>query len=121
MNSAFTTHEVLNQSPPFENVNLFTSDRALMEAVNREGGGAAVERLTSFGKACGSADAFERGRGLAEALATVASGAILRAHAPAYVADAFIATRLSGGAHQTYGQGLEWADTRAIIARASAG
>ncbi len=45
MNSAFTTHEVLNQSPPFENVNLFTSDRALMEAVNREGGGAAVERL----------------------------------------------------------------------------
>ncbi|HET7153999.1 MAG TPA: DNA alkylation response protein, partial [Hyphomicrobiaceae bacterium] len=62
MNSAFTTHEVLNQSPPFENVNLFTSDRALMEAVNREGGGAAVERLTSFGKACGSADAFERGR-----------------------------------------------------------
>ena len=42
MNSAFTTHEVLNQSPPFENVNLFTSDRALMEAVNREGGGAAV-------------------------------------------------------------------------------
>ena len=62
MNSAFTTHEVLNQSPPFENVNLFTSDRALMEAVNREGGGAAVERLTSFGEACGSADAFERGR-----------------------------------------------------------
>ena len=36
MNSPFTTHEVLNQSPPFENVNLFTSDRALTEAVNRE-------------------------------------------------------------------------------------
>ena len=62
MNSAFTTHEVLNQSPPFENVNLFTSDRALMEAVNREGGGAAVERLTSFGEDCGSAAAFDRGR-----------------------------------------------------------
>ena len=61
----------------------------------------------------------QRGRGLAEALATVASGAILRAHAPAYVADAFIATRLSGVPRQTYGQGLEGADTRAIIERAS--
>jgi putative acyl-CoA dehydrogenase len=60
--SPFTTHEVLNQSPPFENVNLFTSDRALMDAVNREGGGAAANRLTAFGRACGSAAAFERGR-----------------------------------------------------------
>ncbi len=56
------THEVLNQSPPFEDVNLFTSDRALMEAVNREGGGAAVRRLTAFGEVCGSAAALERGR-----------------------------------------------------------
>jgi putative acyl-CoA dehydrogenase len=62
MNSAFTTHEVLNQSPPFENVNLFTSDRTLMEAVDREGGGAAAGRLTAFGAKCGSAAAFERGR-----------------------------------------------------------
>ena len=62
MNSPFTTHEVLNQSPPFENVNLFTSDRALMEAVSREGGGAAIKRLSAFGQACGSAAAFERGR-----------------------------------------------------------
>ena len=29
MNDAFATHEVFNQSPPFEDVNLFTSDRAL--------------------------------------------------------------------------------------------
>jgi putative acyl-CoA dehydrogenase len=62
MNSAFATHEVLNQSPLFENVNLFTSDRALMESVKREGGGMAVDRLTAFGEACGSATAFERGR-----------------------------------------------------------
>ena len=62
MDNPFTTHEVLNQSPPFEDVNLFTSDRALMEAVNREGGGAAVKRLTAFGQTCGSAAAFERGR-----------------------------------------------------------
>ena len=35
------------------------------------------------------------------------------------VADAFIASRFSGGSKQTYGQGLERADTRAILARAS--
>jgi putative acyl-CoA dehydrogenase len=62
MSSPFATHEVLNQSPPFEDINLFTTDRALVEAVNREGGGSAVERLTAFGAACGSAAAFERGR-----------------------------------------------------------
>jgi putative acyl-CoA dehydrogenase len=59
-----------------------------------------------------------RGRGLAEALAVLAAATILRAHAPNWVADAFIATRLTGGPRQTYGQGLDWADTRAIIERA---
>ena len=62
MDHPFATHDIVNQSPPFENVNLFTSDRALMEAVTREGGGAAVSRLTAFGVACGSAEPFERGR-----------------------------------------------------------
>jgi len=52
-----------------------------------------------------------RGRDLAEALAMLAAGTILRAHAPAAVADAFIGTRLSGPGRQTYGQGLDWADT----------
>jgi putative acyl-CoA dehydrogenase len=62
MNSPLATHEVLNQSPPFEDVNLFTTDRALMEAVNREGGGFAADELAAFGEVCGSAAAFERGR-----------------------------------------------------------
>lgn len=62
MSTLFTTHEVVNQSPPFENVNLFSSDRPLMDAVTREGGGQAANRLTAFGAACGSAEAFERGR-----------------------------------------------------------
>jgi putative acyl-CoA dehydrogenase len=62
MDRPFTTHEVVNQSPPFENVNLFTSDCALMEAVTREGGGPAVDQLAAFGAVCGSAEAFERGR-----------------------------------------------------------
>jgi putative acyl-CoA dehydrogenase len=60
--SAFDTHEVLNQSPSFEDINLFSTDRALTEAVSREGGGAAAKRLEAFGAACGSAAAFERGR-----------------------------------------------------------
>jgi putative acyl-CoA dehydrogenase len=59
-----------------------------------------------------------RGRDLAEALATLAAGTILRAHAPAAIADAFVCTRLSGAARQTYGQGLDWTDTRAIVERA---
>jgi putative acyl-CoA dehydrogenase len=62
MSNPFTTHEVLNQSPPFGNVNLFTSDKVLMEAVEREGAKEAIDRLTAFGKTCGSAEAFERGR-----------------------------------------------------------
>ena len=62
MNDTFATHEVFNQSPAFEDINLFTSDRALMDAVNREGGKAAAKRLTAFGEVCGSAEAFQRQR-----------------------------------------------------------
>lgn len=58
-----------------------------------------------------------RGRALLEGLATTAAGTILRAHAPAAVADAFISTRLAGSPRQTYGQGLERADLGAIIDR----
>jgi len=60
-----------------------------------------------------------RGRTLVEGLAVLAAATILRAHAPAAVADAFIATRIFGDPRQTYGQGLEHADVRAIISRAS--
>ena len=56
------THEVFNQSPPFEDVNLYGSDAALIEAVEREGGGHAAKSLDAFGKVAGSAEALERGR-----------------------------------------------------------
>ena len=56
------TDEVPNQSPPFEDVNLFTTDAALQEAVAREGADYALADLAAFGAACGSAEAFERGR-----------------------------------------------------------
>lgn len=58
-----------------------------------------------------------RARSFVEGLARVSAGALLRAHAPAAVADAYIATRLSGDFRQTWGQGLEKADTRAILDR----
>ena len=56
------THDVTNQSTPYRDVNLFTTDRVLREAVEREGGGAAVPQLMTFGAKTGSAEAFERGR-----------------------------------------------------------
>jgi putative acyl-CoA dehydrogenase len=62
-----------------------------------------------------------RARALVEGLARVAAGALLRAHAPASVADAFIATRLAGDFRQTWGQGLEKADCQAILDRALPG
>jgi putative acyl-CoA dehydrogenase len=43
----------LNQAPPFEDVNLFTSDRALAEALKREGAEWAEERARDFGEIVG--------------------------------------------------------------------
>ena len=62
-----------------------------------------------------------RGRALVEALAVLAAGVVLRAHAPQPVGDAFMAARLSGLPRFSYGQGLEWVDTSAILARALPG
>jgi putative acyl-CoA dehydrogenase len=49
-----------------------------------------------------------RARTLVEGIALLAAGTILRAHGPAPVADAFIATRLGQLPRQTYGQDLDW-------------
>ena len=59
-----------------------------------------------------------RARQLVETLAVVTAGCVLRQHAPAFVADAYIASRLSGLPRVTYGQGIDWADARAIVDRA---
>jgi putative acyl-CoA dehydrogenase len=47
------THEVLNQPPPLEGYNLFTEDRALAGALEREGGGWARERAVRLGEIAG--------------------------------------------------------------------
>ncbi|MGI8624730.1 MAG: acyl-CoA dehydrogenase family protein, partial [Solirubrobacteraceae bacterium] len=56
------THEVLNQAPPFADVNLFESDLPLREAVEREGAGWALDRLRDTGAVAGSSAAQEHGR-----------------------------------------------------------
>ena len=62
MSQAFATHEVFNQSPPFEDVDLYTVDRPLMDAVSANGGASARQELSEFGKHWGSAAMAERGR-----------------------------------------------------------
>ncbi|GGI25057.1 acyl-CoA dehydrogenase family protein [Bradyrhizobium guangdongense] len=59
---SFATHEVFNQSPPFEDVDLFAVDRPLVEAVKANGGAAAEQELSAFGKHWGSAAMADRGR-----------------------------------------------------------
>lgn len=54
--SDLSTHVVSNQAAPFENVNLFDSDRALVDAVTANGGAAHRAQLSRFGGQCGSAE-----------------------------------------------------------------
>jgi putative acyl-CoA dehydrogenase len=60
--SSSAAHEVLNQSPPFEDVDLFALDQPLAEAVAAYGGAAAEKELSQFGQHWGSADMAARGR-----------------------------------------------------------
>lgn len=55
------THEVFNQAPPFEDVNLFTGDAALVEALRQAGGATHEDRLAALGARAGSAEAIEWG------------------------------------------------------------
>ncbi len=58
----FDTHEVFNQPPTFEDVNLYTSDAALQAAVAREGASTYEQELTAFGAEVGTAAMYELGR-----------------------------------------------------------
>ena len=60
--AAGATHEVLNQPPPLVDINLFTGDLALQEAVVRDGAAWAVEPLDAFGARLDRAESFELGR-----------------------------------------------------------
>ncbi len=60
--NAFATHAVLNQSGPFENVNLYRCDAALQEALAREGAAWAAPRLDALGAELGRAEVLDLGR-----------------------------------------------------------
>ncbi|HEY2462691.1 MAG TPA: isovaleryl-CoA dehydrogenase [Steroidobacteraceae bacterium] len=56
------THTVFNQTPPLTDYNLFASDSALKEAVQREGASWAAPELEAAGAALGTCTQFEHAR-----------------------------------------------------------
>ena len=56
------THDVFNQSPPYQDVDLFTSDPPLREAVAAFGGGEDGAALAAFGQRWGSAAMLDEAR-----------------------------------------------------------
>ena len=60
--SRFDTHDVFNQSPPCEDVDLFSSDAPLVGAVKANGAALELPALSAFGKLWGTAKMFARGR-----------------------------------------------------------
>ena len=60
--SRFETHQVFNQSPPYENVDLFSSDAPLQDALKANGAAAEAAALSAFGKQWGSAEMFAAAR-----------------------------------------------------------
>ena len=56
--SEHATHAVFNQPPPLEDVNLFTSDRVLTEALRREGAEWAESQARTFGEIWDGRDAW---------------------------------------------------------------
>ncbi|HEY0800499.1 MAG TPA: isovaleryl-CoA dehydrogenase [Steroidobacteraceae bacterium] len=62
MEHGSSTHRVFNQTPPLEDYNLFASDMALREAVQREGAGWASSELTLAGAELGTRTLYEHAR-----------------------------------------------------------
>jgi putative acyl-CoA dehydrogenase len=58
----FDTHEVFNQAPPLEGYDVFGTDAALSEAVEREGAAWARPELEALGVLAGAAESKELGR-----------------------------------------------------------
>ncbi|MEQ8557514.1 MAG: acyl-CoA dehydrogenase family protein [Henriciella sp.] len=54
--SDLETHTVTNQPPPFEDVNLYETDRAMRDAVTAFGGALHAGKLSAFGETCGRAE-----------------------------------------------------------------
>jgi putative acyl-CoA dehydrogenase len=61
LENAFDTHEVFNQAPVYDGINLYASDPMLQAAIAAEGAAWAKDDLTAFGGALGTADNFHQG------------------------------------------------------------
>jgi putative acyl-CoA dehydrogenase len=61
MSAAYSPEAVFNQPPPLENYNLFDSDCALKEAVNRDGGGWIDAEARKLGELLGKPDTINLG------------------------------------------------------------
>ena len=62
MEHTLATHTVFNQTPPLTEYNLFTTDLALREAVEREGATAGIPDLVGAGEALGTETNLEHAR-----------------------------------------------------------
>ena len=62
MSNDARTDSELNQPPPFVDIDLFSTDLALREAVAANGGGSDEDALTDFGRRWGRADMFDLAR-----------------------------------------------------------
>jgi putative acyl-CoA dehydrogenase len=60
MNTAWQTHETFNQVDELRDYNLYTTHRALQEAVHAAGAQWADARLAAYGQEVGSAESFEQ-------------------------------------------------------------
>ncbi|HLN10111.1 MAG TPA: DNA alkylation response protein, partial [Xanthobacteraceae bacterium] len=58
----FDPHEVFNQSPPYEDIDLFASDHALRDAVAANGAADEAAALSEFGRRWGSAEMLDQAR-----------------------------------------------------------
>ncbi len=59
---AWSTHAVLNQAPPLQDVDLFAANLPLVEALRREGAEWMAAQASEIGAFAGSAEAIEMGR-----------------------------------------------------------
>jgi putative acyl-CoA dehydrogenase len=61
-NSPYRTHTVFNQPPPLQGVDVFASNTALVEGVQREGAGWVLERASELGRLIGGEPQQQWGR-----------------------------------------------------------
>lgn len=107
---------VLKREP--DSARLVLAEIAIIAGADRDFN-SAIER---WAKLLEEPELFEvRARQIAEGLALLAGAALLRAHAPAAVADAFVGSRLGDRSAHTYGARLGAGDTSAVLARARPG